>query len=192
VRLVPAEPHLLDAALAGDASLAKALGPEVVAGWATFAGALQSTRDALAADPSGAAWGARLFVAGDPPELVGWSGFKGPPNDGVVEQAWQSRDRRWTTTRSTSPPWGMTMAIRSCRAPRSSPSSNSMLTPELSRYSVAVMSITSPRSRFSTACISCPRSEGACEISTSTGMRATITSRCGSARLRPDRSGGRL
>jgi RimJ/RimL family protein N-acetyltransferase len=26
-----------------------------------------------------------LMVADDPPELVGWGGFKGPPTDGVVE-----------------------------------------------------------------------------------------------------------
>jgi transposase len=29
-------------------------------------------RDALAANPGASAWGARFFVAGDPPELAGW------------------------------------------------------------------------------------------------------------------------
>src|SRR5215203_3537303 len=83
--LVRAELHLMEAALAGDDALARALGHDVVAGWATFREALQPTRDALAANPSGSAWGARFFVAGDPPELIGWGGFKGSPTDGVVE-----------------------------------------------------------------------------------------------------------
>ena len=61
----------MEAALAGDDALAKALGHDVVAGWATFTEALQPTRDALAANPSGSGWGARFFVARDPPELVG-------------------------------------------------------------------------------------------------------------------------
>lgn len=30
-------------------------------------------------------WGTRLFVLDEPPMLVGWGGFKGPPADGVVE-----------------------------------------------------------------------------------------------------------
>ena len=85
IRLVRAELHLMEAALVGDDSLARALGHDVVAGWAMFTEALRSKRDALAANPDGSAWGARLFVAGDPPELVGWGGFKGPPTDGVVE-----------------------------------------------------------------------------------------------------------
>jgi [ribosomal protein S5]-alanine N-acetyltransferase len=89
IRLVRAELDLMDAALAGDDSLARALGHDVVAGWATFTRALKRTRDALAAYPEGSAWGARLFVAGDPPELVGWGGFKGPPKDGVVELGYE-------------------------------------------------------------------------------------------------------
>jgi [ribosomal protein S5]-alanine N-acetyltransferase len=94
----------MDAALAGDDALARALGHDVVAGWATFADALQPTRDALAADPSRSAWGARLFVAGDPPELVGWGGFKGPPEDGVVELGYEiaeSRRERGLATAAT-------------------------------------------------------------------------------------------
>lgn len=84
IRLVRADLRLVDAALAGDEALAGALGHAVVPGWATFTGALQHTRDALAEDPRSSAWGTRLFVAGDPPELVGWGGFKGPPDDGVA------------------------------------------------------------------------------------------------------------
>jgi hypothetical protein len=79
IRLIRADVELPDAALASDSSLAKALDHEVVAGWATFRKALEVTRDALIAEPSGSAWGTRFFVAVDPPELVGWGGFKGPP-----------------------------------------------------------------------------------------------------------------
>jgi [ribosomal protein S5]-alanine N-acetyltransferase len=94
VSLVRAELHLMDAALAGDEALAQALGHEVVRGWVTFTEALGPTRDAVAADPSGAAWGTRFFVAGDPPELVGWGGFKGPPRDGVVELGYEIAESR--------------------------------------------------------------------------------------------------
>jgi RimJ/RimL family protein N-acetyltransferase len=85
IRLVCADLALMDAALAGDEELASALGHHVVPGWATFTQALPPAREAVAAAPTGTPWGTRLFVAGDPPELVGWGGFKGPPRDGVVE-----------------------------------------------------------------------------------------------------------
>ena len=85
----------MDAALEGDDALAEALGVEVVPGWATFTGALQTTRDALAADPDSARWGTRLFVFGEPPELVGWGGFKGPPRGGVVELGYEIAEPRW-------------------------------------------------------------------------------------------------
>jgi [ribosomal protein S5]-alanine N-acetyltransferase len=85
IRLVRADLELLDAALAGDDSLARALGHDVVAGWVTFTEALEPTREALALDSCGAGWGARFFVTDDPRHLVGWGGFKGAPRDGVVE-----------------------------------------------------------------------------------------------------------
>jgi ribosomal-protein-alanine N-acetyltransferase len=94
VRLVRAELHLMDAALAGDDKLARALGHDVVAGWAMYTGALERTRDALAADPGASEWGARFFVSGNPPELVGWGGFKGPPRDGVVELGYEIAESR--------------------------------------------------------------------------------------------------
>jgi RimJ/RimL family protein N-acetyltransferase len=46
---------------------------------------LRRARDAVAADPGGARWGMRLFVAGAPRTLVGFGGFKGPPREGAVE-----------------------------------------------------------------------------------------------------------
>ena len=94
IRLVRAELSLLDAALAGDDALAKALEHGVVPGWATFSEALRPARDATAESRDGAAWGPRLFLAGDPPELVGWGGFKGPPRDGIVEIGYEIADSR--------------------------------------------------------------------------------------------------
>ncbi len=85
VRLLAPDARLIEAALAGDEELAAALGHPVVPGWVTFTEALAPTRNALAADPSRAAWGTRLFLAGEPLELVGWGGFKGPPDEGFVE-----------------------------------------------------------------------------------------------------------
>ncbi len=89
IRLVRAELRLFDAALVGDDALAEALGHPVAPGWATFTEALQPSRDALAAAGGDARWGSRLFVTEDPPELVGWGGFKGPPQDGVVELGYE-------------------------------------------------------------------------------------------------------
>jgi RimJ/RimL family protein N-acetyltransferase len=88
LKLVRPDLRLLDAAVAGDDVLAAQLGHAVAPGWATFRGALEHARDAVAADPGDPRWGTLLFVAGAPPalELVGWGGFKGPPGaDGTVE-----------------------------------------------------------------------------------------------------------
>jgi RimJ/RimL family protein N-acetyltransferase len=84
----------MDAALAGDEALASALGHPVVPGWAMFTAAIKRTRDAVAATPAAADWGARFFVAGDLPELVGWGGFKGAPRGGVVELVYEIAEPR--------------------------------------------------------------------------------------------------
>lgn len=85
----------MDAALEGDEALAEALGVEVVPGWATFTEALRPARGALVDRPDGTRWGTRLFVTGEPPELVGWGGFKGPPKEGIVELGYAiAPDRR--------------------------------------------------------------------------------------------------
>jgi [ribosomal protein S5]-alanine N-acetyltransferase len=94
ISLVHADLRLMDAALEGDDALAVALGHYVVPGWVTFTEALKPTRDAVAADPSRSRWGTRFFVAGDPQELVGWGGFKGPPRDGVVEVGYEIAESR--------------------------------------------------------------------------------------------------
>jgi [ribosomal protein S5]-alanine N-acetyltransferase len=85
VLLVAPDLELLDAAIAGREQLSRALGCKVAEGWNVFGGAVRRTRDALARDPGSARWGMRLFVQDHPPALIGFGGFKGPPNDGVVE-----------------------------------------------------------------------------------------------------------
>jgi [ribosomal protein S5]-alanine N-acetyltransferase len=88
IRLLQPTVEQLDAAIAGDDRLAAALGHTVAPDWATFAEALPHTRDAVAANPDDL-WGPRLFVTADPPELVGWGGFKGAPKEGVVELGYE-------------------------------------------------------------------------------------------------------
>ncbi len=87
--MVPADLTLVEAALTSDAALAEAAGCDVAVGWATFVGALEATRDALLSDPASVEWGPRLFISEDPPRIVGWGGFKGPPADGVVELGYE-------------------------------------------------------------------------------------------------------
>jgi ribosomal-protein-alanine N-acetyltransferase len=94
IHLVRSDPELMDAALAGDDALARALRVEVVPGWVTFTEALQPTRDALAAPGADPHWGTRFFVTEDPSELVGWGGFKGPPTDGVLELGYEIAEAR--------------------------------------------------------------------------------------------------
>ena len=86
VRLLAPDLSMLEAAIEGPESLSRALGGYAISeGWEVFDGALPRTRDALAENPEGARWGTRLFVLDEPPTLVGWGGFKGPPAGGVVE-----------------------------------------------------------------------------------------------------------
>lgn len=94
LRLVPVTMDLLDAAIAGDDALARALGHDVTPGWMTFREALHATRNALAASPGSSTWGTRLFVSGEPPELIGWGGFKGAPEGGVVEIGYEIAESR--------------------------------------------------------------------------------------------------
>jgi ribosomal-protein-alanine N-acetyltransferase len=88
IRLLRPTVEQLDAALAGDERLAEALGARVAPDWATFAEALPSARETVAAKPD-ERWGPRLFLTEDPPELVGWGGFKGAPREGVVELGYE-------------------------------------------------------------------------------------------------------
>ena len=86
ILVVPATLELLDAAVAGDATLGAALGVEVMPGWTVFDGALPHSRDALRERPELAPWWTCFFLTTEPRALVGWGGFKGPPSElGEVE-----------------------------------------------------------------------------------------------------------
>ncbi len=86
IELVVPDLGVVAAAVAGDDALARALGCPVAVGWAVWPASLERVRAALAADPGAARWGTRLFVLDEPHTLVGWGGFKGPPDAaGVVE-----------------------------------------------------------------------------------------------------------
>ena len=80
-----ADASLLQGSLAGLQVRLRALGVAVVAGWDVFPRSIERARHQLEQDRDAARWGSRLFVAGEPPALVGWGGFKGPPRDGAVE-----------------------------------------------------------------------------------------------------------
>ena len=85
MRLVPATLPVLEAAVESDEALARELGVDVAPDWRGFPEAVVRTRDQVAADPDSVQWGVRLFVHGEPPTMVGWGGFKGPPKRGTVE-----------------------------------------------------------------------------------------------------------
>ena len=86
MRLVRPDLALLDTAVEGDGPLAARLGVAVAPGWVSFGDALAYTRDRVAEDPGDPRWSTCFFVAEEPPELVGWGGFKGPPDaEGAVE-----------------------------------------------------------------------------------------------------------
>jgi len=86
VKLIVPDLAMLDAAIEGAETLGRALGGcEVADGWEVFPEALPAKRDALARNPGSSRWRSRLFMLEEPPMLVGWGGFKGPPADGVVE-----------------------------------------------------------------------------------------------------------
>lgn len=97
IRLVTGDLAVLDAALEDAKALARVLGCDVADGWNGHPDALRRTRDLVAADPSSAAWGTRLFVLSHPRTLVGWGGFKGAPRNATVElgyeiaPAWRGR-----------------------------------------------------------------------------------------------------
>lgn len=87
--LVTADLDHIDAALHDEGRLGTLLDAEVAEDWVSFGGALEHTHATLAADPASARWGTRLFLLDEPRTLVGWGGFKGPPQQGVVELGYE-------------------------------------------------------------------------------------------------------
>jgi RimJ/RimL family protein N-acetyltransferase len=101
VELVPATPELVDDELSDPALLAERLGAELPADWPPEhhgEQVLEFTSKALE-DPAAAGWWLHWFVwlEGERRVLAGTGGFKGPPDDGVVEigysvvPSWQRR-----------------------------------------------------------------------------------------------------
>jgi [ribosomal protein S5]-alanine N-acetyltransferase len=93
VRLLRPTVEHFDAAIEGEEALAKALGHDVAPGWASFAEALPHAREGVAAAPDNK-WGPRFFLSGEQPQLVGWGGFKGVPEDGTVEIGYEIAESR--------------------------------------------------------------------------------------------------
>jgi len=93
VRLMRPTTEHFDAAIEGDEALAEALGHDVAPGWASFVEALPHARKGIAANP-GNPWGPRFFLTGEPPELVGWGGFKGAPENGAIEIGYEIAESR--------------------------------------------------------------------------------------------------
>ncbi|MGH9025452.1 MAG: GNAT family N-acetyltransferase [Acidimicrobiia bacterium] len=84
IEIVPVTRKHADALLMGDEEFTARYGWKVVAGYLDSPEVLPAIRDALAegADPT---WGSHLVVDPEAGELVGFGGFKGPPEDGRVE-----------------------------------------------------------------------------------------------------------
>lgn len=85
MRLITPDLKLIDMAIGRPSELERKLGCEIVKDWFVFPGALLHTREAVSLNPAAARWGTRFFVTDDPCELVGLGGFKGVPQDGIVE-----------------------------------------------------------------------------------------------------------
>jgi len=79
--------HQIEAAIEGPWRLAAAMhGSTLLADdWERFPEALPAALEALADKPDGDRWGSHFFLLREPPTLVGWGGFKGPPVAGSVE-----------------------------------------------------------------------------------------------------------
>ena len=73
----------LEALIEGDAAFSDRFGIAVIDGWAGFPEALPHVLDAVRADDANP-WGAHVFFDDDD-ALVGFGGFKGPPDQGEVE-----------------------------------------------------------------------------------------------------------
>jgi RimJ/RimL family protein N-acetyltransferase len=85
LELVPATCAHIDQALLGDSALAAALGFAVAEGWSVWPEQLPQTRTWLAEHPDLGEWGTKLIVLTQPRTLIGMGGYRGPPEDGVVE-----------------------------------------------------------------------------------------------------------
>ena len=83
MRVEPMTLEWIEALIDGDDVFTERFGIAVVEGWAGFPEALPHTLDAVRRDEANP-WGPQLFFDDDG-ALVGFGGFKGPPDDGEVE-----------------------------------------------------------------------------------------------------------
>lgn len=87
--LVACDLARFDAMLEGEAALSRVLGLPAAENWTggfDVEAVATRLRVGLASDPARLAWWARLFLHQDDHCLIGFGGYKGPPNaDGVVE-----------------------------------------------------------------------------------------------------------
>lgn len=86
LHLINCGPEILRAAIAGHEELAKVLGVEVPEHWTEFgAAAFRYSLARLADNPASQPWWTYLIIHHDHQRLVGTCGYKGPPDQGVVE-----------------------------------------------------------------------------------------------------------
>lgn len=87
LKLVPADPAILRAAVAGEAALADALSATVRVPWTEFGRpAFQYALRKMEADPEAAGWWTWFPILKDENSLIGSGGYKGPPDAaGMVE-----------------------------------------------------------------------------------------------------------
>jgi hypothetical protein len=84
-RIEPATLAQVEALLEGDAVFTARFGLPVAAGYLDFPEALERTRLALA-QRMAPEWWSHLIIDADEEVVVGFGGFKGPPENGEVER----------------------------------------------------------------------------------------------------------
>ena len=84
VQVLPARVEWLEALATGDDTFSERFGISVVPGWVGFPEALVPALDGARGAP-GDPWGPHLFFDDVDDALVGFGGYKGPPQGGAVE-----------------------------------------------------------------------------------------------------------
>jgi len=86
LQLISGIPEILDAAIAGNAQLSTKLQVRIPEMWSEFgAGVLHYARGMMLADPAALDWWTYFPVHKEDQVLLGTCGYKGPPDDGMVE-----------------------------------------------------------------------------------------------------------
>ena len=86
IRFINSTPEILEQILCGPDALASHLQISIPEGWIEFEeGPFQYVLDQLTINPDDAIWWNWLAILSHENILIGTCGYKGPPNDGVVE-----------------------------------------------------------------------------------------------------------